>query len=98
MIKQNDVHDAIPEWLIDDTAGIEGARIFVAHTVEPIFFGELLPEDEAGLEPFQFSGLPYCQVLTNIWWVHEPIFDANELCRSLTEAIENHEAIRNSED
>jgi hypothetical protein len=54
-----------------------------------------LPEDEAGLDGVQLSGLPYGEILTRIVWLDDPVFDAGDLCRSLAEAIEHHAAARN---
>ena len=88
------IDNTLPRWLIDDTSDITNARIFCVHTHEPRLIGELLPEDEAGLDGIQIAGFPNCQVLTRILWYDEPVFDANDLCESLREAIENHESIR----
>lgn len=84
----------IPRWLIDDTSDVGEARIFAVHTWKPRLIGELLPEAEAGLEGLQLSGLPFDQVLTRILWLDPPIFDADDLCRSLAEAIDRHAAAR----
>ena len=88
------IDHTLPRWLIDDTADATNARIFAFHTQEPRLIGELLPEEEAGLEGIQLSGLPYGEVLTRILWFDDPVFDAEDLCRSLREAIEHHAAIR----
>ena len=85
----------LPRWLIDDTADIGNARVFAIHTQEPRLMGELLPKDEAELSGVELSGLPYGEVLTRIVWIDEPVFDADDLCRSLAEAIRRHAAVRN---
>jgi hypothetical protein len=84
----------LPRWLIDDTADISNARVFAVHTQEPRLIGELLPEDEGGLDAIQLSGLPYGEILTRIVWFDDPVFEADDLCRSLAEAIERHAAVR----
>lgn len=84
----------LPRWLIDDTADVTNARVFAIHTQEPRLIGELLPEEEAGLEGIQLSGLPYGEVLTGIVWMDDPVFDPNDLCGSLRQAIEHHAAVR----
>jgi len=88
------IDHSLPRWLIDDTADVSNARIFALHTHEPRLIGELLPEEEAGLDGIQLSGLPYGEVLTRILWFDDPVFDADDLCRSLAEAIEHHAAVR----
>jgi len=85
----------LPRWLIDDSAGITNARVFAIHTQEPRLIGELLPEREAGLEGIQLTGLPYGEVLARIVWIDDPVFDADDLCRSLARAIEHHATVRN---
>ena len=89
------IDHTLPRWLIDDTADISNARLFAIHTQDPRLIGELLPEDEAGLDGIQVAGLPYGEVLTRIVWLDDPIFEADDLCRSLAEAINHHAAIRN---
>lgn len=85
----------LPRFLIDDTAGISDAQIFVIHTQTPRFIGELVPEDEASpLGQIELTGLPLRQVLTNIVWFDDSSFDPNELIPSLAKAIERHDAIR----
>jgi len=88
------IDQSLPRWLIDDTADITNARVFVVHTQTPQFIGELLPEEEASLEGIELSGLPLGQVLTRISWSNDPVFDAQELCASLCEAILHHDAVR----
>ena len=85
----------MPRFLIDDTAGISDAQVFVVHTLTPRFVGELVPEDEASvIGQIELSGLPYHEVLTNIKWIDDPIFDPNELIPAMAAAIENHAAAR----
>lgn len=86
---------ALPRWLIDDTADLGAARVFVAHTQRPRFFGELFPGDEAPLAGVSIAA-PQGESVGAIHWIDEPIFDADELCRSLAEAIANHYASRGS--
>jgi hypothetical protein len=84
----------LPRWLIDDTADVSNARIFAAHTQEPRLIGELLPEDEAELNGIELSALPFGLILTRIVWIDDPEFDADDLCRSLCEAIMQHQVLR----
>lgn len=88
------IEHSLPRWLIDDTADVTNARMFAVHTQEPRLLGELLPGDEAELEGIELAGLPYGEILTRIVWIDDPVFDANDLCRSLREAIERHAAVR----
>jgi hypothetical protein len=85
---------SLPRWLIDDTSDVTNARIFCVHTQTPWLVGELLPDDEAELSGIELSGLPYGQVLSRIAWIDEPVFDADDLCRSLADAIRHHAAVR----
>lgn len=85
---------SLPRWLIDDTADVENARVFAMHTQTPRLIGEILPEDEAELDGVELSGLPGQVVLSRIIWFDDPIFDADDMCGSLGEAILKHEAIR----
>ena len=85
--------DKFPRWLIDDTAGISDARVFVAHLATPRFVGELLPEDEAPIDGITLTA-PNGQTLCRIEWTDDPVFDADELCRSLADALAHHEAVR----
>lgn len=81
----------LPRFLIDDTAGLGDAQVFVMHTQTPRFIGELVPEDEASvIGQIELSGLPYHEVLTNIHWIDEPSFDPDELIPAMAEAIEIH--------
>lgn len=84
---------ALPRWLIDDTADIGQARVFVVHTARPRFVGELFPGDETPLAGVTIAA-PHGESVGAIHWIDEPIFDADELCRSLAAAIINHYAIR----
>ncbi len=82
----------IPEWLIDDTTDITDARVYVAHTREPRFFGELVPEDEADPDGITLSAIG--EVICQIHWIDQPVFDAEALCRSLQDALNHHWAVR----
>lgn len=85
----------MPRFLIDDTAGISDAQIFVVHTQTPRFIGELVPEDEAEvIGQIELTGLPDHEVLTRIVWIDDPIFDPDELIPAMAQAIENHAAAR----
>lgn len=84
----------IPEWLIDDTAGIADAEVYVVHTRRPRFWGVLVPEDEADLEGVTLAGLPCGEVLFGIAWMDPPVFDPDELIPSLRAALELHWSIR----
>jgi len=86
---------SLPRWLIDDTADITNARVFIFHTQEPRFIGEVLPDDEPGalLGGITISA-GHGESLCRIIWIDDPVFDAEELCRSLREALEEHFAIR----
>ena len=88
--------ERLPEWLIDDTASITQAQIWVTHTRSPRFFGELLCYDEAPTEGVAIVGLPYGYVVCSVRWVDPPVFDAAALSLSLGQAIESHNAIRES--
>lgn len=88
------IDHTLPRWLIDDSADVTNARVFAIHTQEPRLIGELLPSEEAALEGIELSGLPYEEVLTRIVWIDDPVFDADDLCRSLAAAIEHHAAVR----
>jgi hypothetical protein len=86
----------IPEWLIDDTAEIGEARVFCTHTRMPMFVGELLPDDEAPIVGSTFAA-PHGQTLCNIVWFDQPSFsdeEAQDMCRSLAEAVKTHDAVR----
>jgi hypothetical protein len=82
-----------PRWLIDDTAGIGDARVFIAHTIKPRFVGELLPVDEGPIDGITFPA-PMGQVVCNIAWHDEPIFDSQELLGSMAKAILHHDSVR----
>lgn len=86
----------IPRWLIDDTADISEARVFVTHTREPRFTGELLPEHESHLDGIELTA-PQNQVVSRIRWVDPPEFDATELLESLAGAIHHHYSCRSRE-
>lgn len=85
----------LPRWLIDDTVGLSDARIFIVHTQVPRFIGELLPEDEAGIDGITLAA-PFGQVVCGIIWIDDPVFDADELLGSMAEAIRRQEAVRGS--
>ncbi len=85
-------HDT-PRWLIDDTADITEARVFVTHTQTPRFSGELIPEDESRLEGIELVA-PQNQVVSRIQWIDPPEFDAQELTASLAAAVEHHYGVR----
>ena len=84
---------SIFEWLIDDTADIGNARVFVVHTVEPRFVGEIVPDDEAPISGVTISAT-LGQTVCNVLWIDEPIFDVSDLCKSLAIAIGRHDASR----
>ena len=96
----------LPRWLIDDTSDICNARIFVVHTQEPRFVGELMPEAEADaadvLDRVVISRMPGEQIVTRILWLDDPpFFDddfAADLAGSLAEAIHRHDAVRSTDD
>lgn len=83
----------MPEWIFDDTAEIGEARIFVAHTTPPRFFGEVVSEDEAGI-----GGVQICvcerQIINVTDWIDAPDFDADALCQSFAEAWSRHWSVR----
>jgi hypothetical protein len=88
----------LPRWLIDDTAEIGHSRVFVVHTQEPRFIGEIVPESKADLDGIKLTGLPDGKVVSRIIWYDDPVFDDSdsdreELCRSLMEAITHHTAV-----
>lgn len=85
---------SLPRWLIDDTSDVSNARIFCMHTQSPMFIGELLPEEEAELSGLEIVGLPAGQVLTHITFLHKPCPLPDDLARSLTQAIQQHDAVR----
>ena len=82
-----------PRWLIDDTADITDARVFVAHTQTPRFVGELIPEHESRLEGLELVA-PQNQVVSRIQWIDPPEFDATELTASLAAAVDHHYGVR----
>lgn len=82
-----------PRWLIDDTTGITDARVFVAHMQRPRFIGELMPDDEADISGITLEA-PFHQTVCRIEWFDDPVFDADELCRSMAEAIRHNDAVR----
>lgn len=83
-----------PRWLIDDTSAITEARVHVAHTARPRFFGELLPRAEVA------GGVaidaPQGQAVVITEWIDEPAGDADwsAIEASLARAIEHHAAVR----
>jgi len=82
----------IPEWLIDDTSGISEARVYVAHTREPRFYAELVPEDEADPDGIYIEATG--ELLCQVRWIDAPVFDADAIGRSLAEALAHHWAVR----
>jgi len=94
--------DALPDWLIDDTAKIGEARVFAVHTASPRLIGELVPDSEFGASEFRddIAGITLEAspgwTLCRVQWIDPPAFDADALCRSLRAAIERHDAIRNN--
>lgn len=91
--------DHLPEWLIDDTADIGEARIFAVHTSAPRLIGELIPDRELGADEFRedMTGLTLAAngwTLCRIEWLDSPTGDLSTLCRSLTAALDRHDAIR----
>lgn len=87
------MNDPFPRWLIDDTAGIADARVFVVHLCEPRFVGELLPDDEAPPDGVTLAA-PLGQTPCRIKWLDPPRFDASELCGSLACALRHHDTAR----
>ena len=85
---------SIPRFLIDDTAEIGDARVFVCHTRKPRFFAEIVPEEDATRAGIEFSGLPKGEVATRIHWIDDPVFDADEMIEALSDALDSHWAIR----
>jgi len=83
----------IPEWLIDDTADVTEARVFIVHTREPRFVGELLPDDEHDPDGVTLAA-PFGQTVCRIDWIDPPEFNSQELLRSMAEAIRHHGAVR----
>jgi hypothetical protein len=84
----------LPRWLIDDTAEISHSRVFVVHTQEPRFIGEIVPVEKADLDGVKLPGLPGGKVVSRIIWDDVPFdFEPEELCRSLAEAVEHHNAV-----
>jgi len=92
----------LPRFLIDDTAELGDARVFVTHTDRPRFVGELFIEDENGNTdaPLLNGGVTLSvsatEVLAAIDWIDDPIFDPNELIPALRGALETHWLIRES--
>lgn len=88
----------LPRFLIDDTAEIGDARIFVTHTQRPRFVGELFIEDEDDGLNAPISGVTLSvsdtEVLAAIDWFDDPVFDPGELVTALREAMEHHWSIR----
>jgi hypothetical protein len=90
-----------PEWLIDDTAQIGEARIFAVHTASPRFIGEVIPDRELGTDEFRedLVGITFGVhgwTLCRIEWIDPPNVDTNAICRSLAEAMDRHDAVRQS--
>ncbi len=86
----------LPRWLIDDTAGIGDARIFVIHTQEPRFVAEHFPDGEADVSNFVISVADGDLVV--LQWLGEPPdpreIDATELIKSFNAAMDLHAAVR----
>lgn len=82
-----------PRWLIDDTSGISDARVFIAHTIKPCFVGEILPADEAPVAGVTLAA-PMNQVVCNIVWYDDPVFDSQEMLESMFKAILHHDSVR----
>jgi hypothetical protein len=92
----------LPRWLIDDTAEIERTRVFIFHTQEPKFVGEVVPAEKADLDGIKLT-LPGGKVVSRIAWYDNPSIEmicghdeeqAAELAHSLAEALKHHNAAR----
>ena len=88
----------MPRWLIDDTAGISAARVFVVHTEFPRFFGELMPDDEHDPAGATIAA-PFGWTLCRIEWIDRvPATAIDEgLVRSLGQAVSHWDAVRGSQ-
>lgn len=85
----------MPEWLIDDTAKIGDARLFITHTMFPRFIAELFEDSEDEGIPIDGVTLSLGEfTLANIDWIDAPSFDADSLIMSLRETILRHGMIR----
>lgn len=83
-----------PKFLIDDTAEISDARIFVMHTEHPRFIGELLPSEEALLSGVTFSCI-HNQTLCKVQFIDDPSdYDLQLISGPLNEAIKHHDSVR----
>ena len=86
-----------PQWIIDDTAGITDARVFVVHTTHPRCIGEAMPDDEHDPSGTTFS-LPTGETLCKITWIDHVagLPDAwwQSFIESLHAAWEHHWAVR----
>lgn len=82
------------EWLFDDTACIEDARLFVAHTEPPRFFGEVFAaNDEQPIDGITIRVAAGC-LIADITWIDDPVFDADELIASFNVAFERQMSVR----
>ncbi len=88
----------LPRFLIDDTADLGNARIFIAHTQDPRFIGELFIDDEEGESGAPIEGVTLrisdTETLAAIDWIDDPVFDPEELIPALCEALAAHCAVR----
>lgn len=80
-----------PRWLIDDTAA--PGRVFCIHTQYPQLIGELLPDDDVPNDGDTLDAGDG-NTLCKIEWLDEVIFEANDMCRSLQEALDAHRVVR----
>ena len=86
-----------PRWIIDDTANLYDARLYVVHTQYPRIFGEILPPDDEDLDIVS----PRIHLSNGDWlcyihWIDPPSGSVEGMVRSLEEAIEFHWAIRDA--
>lgn len=81
-----------PKWMIDDTAAISDARVFVAHLESPRFVGELMADDEADIDGITLAA-PFGQTVCRVTWFDKPQID-DTLLQSMAEAIKHHDAVR----
>ncbi|MGV3605221.1 MAG: hypothetical protein ACO1RA_02355 [Planctomycetaceae bacterium] len=85
-----------PRWLIDDTAAIADACIFVFHTRWPRFLCELIPNDELTAEDLRLSiAAPHEQSLARIQWIDNAKgADLAEIAKAFQRAYHHHESVR----
>lgn len=87
-----------PQFLIDDTADLGEARLFVTHTQFPRFIGELFCDDDDGRSDAPIGGVTLAvtntEILAAIDWIDPPDFDPEELIPALRAALARHWAIR----